>query len=102
MDKKLDFKINMNPELLIWARLNEGMSVEDASIKLKIEAKELQKLELGVKKPMWSFIKKCAEVYKRQSAIFLLSEPPVQDRRVLIGITLIYSDTTEEYFDIKE
>lgn len=102
MSKEVDFKVEMNPELLIWARINEGMSLEDASNKLKIEAKELRKLELGTKKPMWSFIKKCAEVYKRPSAAFLLNKPPKQDRKVLIGVKLVYSDTSEEYFDIKE
>lgn len=102
MDKKLDFKVKMNPELFIWARLNEGMSAEFAADKLDISSRDLRKLELGTKKPMWSFIKKCAEVYKKQAAFFLLPKPPKQDRRVLIGVKLVYSDTTEEYFDIKE
>lgn len=100
--EELDFKVEMNLELLIWARLNEGMTLEDASEKLEIESKELRKLELGVKKPMWSFIKKCAEVYKRQTAFFLLNKPPKQDRKVLIGVKLVYSDTTEEYFYVGE
>jgi len=102
MSKELDFVVNMNPELLIWARFGEGMSLEDAAKKLKIASKELRKLELGTKKPMWFFIKKCAEVYKRQSAVFFLSNPPKQNRKVLIGVKLVYSDTSEEYFDIKE
>ena len=100
MDKKSDFKVEMNPELLVWARHNEGISFEDAAKKLKIESEELQELEHGRKKPMWSFILKCAEVYKRQPAFFLLPKPPKQDRKVLIGVRLVYSDTTEEYFDI--
>lgn len=102
MEKELDFKVDMNPELLIWARLNEGMCIEDASKKLKIEPKELRKLELGVKKPMWSFIGKCAKLYKRQSAVFLLKNAPKQDRKVPIGVKIVYSDASEEYFDIKE
>ncbi len=101
MNKELDFTVKMNPELLIWARISEGMSLEDASKKLEINPKELRKLELGTTKPMWSFIDKCAEVYKRQAAVFLLPNPPKQDRRILIGIKLVYSDTSEEYFDIE-
>ena len=100
MSKEVDFKVDMNPELLIWARLNEGMSLEDAAKKLKIEAKELRKLELGVKTPMWSFINKCAEVYKRPCAVFLLNKAPKQDRRTLVGVKLVYSDKSEEWFDI--
>jgi len=50
---------------------------------------------------MWSFINKCAEVYKRQSAIFLLSKPPKQDRKFLVGIKFLYSDASEEYSEVK-
>lgn len=102
MSKNLDFKIEMNPELLIWARLAEGMNIEEAAEKLKIDAKELRKLELGTKKPMWSFIGKCAEIYKRQSAVFLLSSPPKQERRVPIGIKIVYSDASEERYEFMD
>lgn len=102
MNEKLDFKVKMNPELLIWARLSEGMSIRDSAEKLKMTSKELRKLELGVKIPVWSFIKKCTGIYKRSATFFMLPKPPEQDRRILIGVKLVYSDTSEEYFDIKE
>jgi transcriptional regulator with XRE-family HTH domain len=102
MDNEVDFKVDLNPELLIWARLNQGLSIEEASDVLGITPKELRKLELGVMRPSWSFVNLCAKIYKRQSAVFLLKKPPMQDRRVIIGVKLIYSDTTEEYFNIEQ
>jgi len=41
MDKNLDFAVKMNPELLIWARFGEGMTIEDASEKLRIDRFDL-------------------------------------------------------------
>lgn len=96
MSKNFLVPESFNPELLIWARLNQGMSREVAASQMGIHAVALMEYELGTRQPMWSFIEECARVYKRPSAVFLLDEPPKQDRRVLTGIKLLYSDGTEE------
>ena len=91
-----DFVVEVNPELLIWARLNEGINLEEAADKLSVSIEELRKLESGEVKTLKSFLNKCSKVYCRPFAAFLLERPPKQDRKYIVGIRLIYSDGSQE------
>ncbi len=93
---------SLNPELLIWARVNQGMTRREAAHKLQVPEPELMEYELGTRSPMWSFIEKCADLYKRPRAVFLLESPPVQDRRQLVAIKALYSDGTEQEYKFEK
>ena len=93
-----DFVVEVNPELLIWARLNDGMNLEEAADKLSVSIDELRKLESGESKTLKSFLNKCSKVYRRPFAVFLLECPPKEDRKYIVGVKLIYSDGSEQEF----
>lgn len=89
--------VNANPDVLIWARIAEGLTLLEASKKLKIPDEDLTLLEIGKSPMTLGILQKMAKVYKRSLGTFMLPKPPKEDRRQLIGITLVYSDGTEDY-----
>jgi transcriptional regulator with XRE-family HTH domain len=93
-----DFVVEVNPELLVWARLNEGMSLTEAASRLSVSVDELRKLESGEVKTRKSFLDKCCKVYSRPFPVFLLERPPKEDRRSIVEVRLIYDDGSEREF----
>lgn len=111
-------RIFYNPEMLIWARLNEGFDKEDAIKRINEVALEDIETEYGLTKPLdkldlrmyeegaavasIDMLKLFAKAYKRQLAVFMLSKPPKEDRRVLAAVRLVYHDGSDELHEFKE
>jgi Zn-dependent peptidase ImmA (M78 family)/transcriptional regulator with XRE-family HTH domain len=83
--------IPINPAMLQWARMEAGLSLEEAAGRAKIppprkrkdepEATPEQRLaawENGRSTPSWSQLEKMASVYRRPPATFFLLQPPVK------------------------
>src|SRR6056297_399929 len=80
--------INVNPEILIWARQSAGLDVEEAALKLGLTdsskssaSEKLAALEAGEKQPTRNQLSKFANVYKRPLITFYLAEPPKTGQR---------------------
>lgn len=79
--------INVNPDVLIWARQTAGFSLEEAAEKLfddGVQATALEKLakmEDGEKPPSRAQLNKFASLYKRPLLAFYMTEPPRTGRR---------------------
>lgn len=68
--------IEINHNLLVWARESIAMSKNQASEKTGISTSRLTQLEEGDRKPTLDELKELAKVYKRTIATLLLNEPP--------------------------
>jgi hypothetical protein len=130
-DKMSKDKINYNPEMLIWARLNEGMSLSDAVKKINeiainnrngyrpehlyfyhiekeyglvepLTEADLLKYERSEKQADIMLLKLFAEAYQRCLAALFLEKPPKQDRRIPAGVKMVYHDGTEDSFEFKD
>jgi len=80
--------INVNPEVLIWARESLTLSRNQACERTKINAKRLNQIEYGEKKPTLEELKSFSKVYKRTIASLLLQNVPKEkplpiDRRTI-------------------
>ena len=79
--------INVNSDVLVWARESLAMSRNNASEKTKISPKRLIQLESG-KQPTLVELKALSKAYKRTIATLLLNNPPLEkplpsDRRTV-------------------
>lgn len=88
MAKKSEMPVNA--DLLKWARESIGLDLPTAAKKLAFEISKLEFLESGKELPSYAQLKKIANVYKRSTAVFFLSERPIEpappkDFRVLFG-----------------
>lgn len=79
---------SINPEILIWARENSGLSVENASRKLQLRdsitataEEKLLAYESGDKAPSASLLRRMVAQYRTPLLTFYLSEPPVKSDR---------------------
>lgn len=85
--------IEVNPEVLIWARESIAMNRNQASERTKINPKRLNQIELGEKKPTLKELKSFSKVYKRTIATLLLLKAPKEkplpiDRRTIDSIDI--------------
>lgn len=96
------FYTDINPSILVWARLNEGMEIEQAAVKIGISKPKLLRLESGKDRISSALLTKVSEVYDRDVATFLLSKPPKQLRGHPTHITIRYSDNVEQTFKIED
>lgn len=75
--------IPVNPEILQWARLTAGFSVEDVVLKLdrkSIVAETIIAWELGESVPTYTQLETLAyKIYKRPLALFFFPEPPSEE-----------------------
>jgi transcriptional regulator with XRE-family HTH domain len=86
-----NFRVDVEPDVLQWARESIGLSEEDAAKKLGVTPLELRFLEEGADSPTLSRLQKMVKVYKRPLAVFFLPKPPkdfdaMKDFRLLPGI----------------
>jgi len=63
-------------EMLVWARQDARLSVEEASRKVQVKPERLRSWESGAARPTVNQLRKLAAAYKRPLAIFYLPEPP--------------------------
>ena len=80
--------INVNYEVLIWARESIALTRNQVSEKTKITAKRLIQLETGERQPTIEELKAFSKTYKRTIATLLLNTPPKErplpsDRRTI-------------------
>ncbi|MFW5983137.1 MAG: ImmA/IrrE family metallo-endopeptidase [bacterium] len=80
--------INVNHEVLVWARESLALNRAQASESTGISPKRLIQLELGEKQPTLKELKAFSKTYKRTIATLLLNKPPKekplpQDRRTI-------------------
>ncbi len=75
--------INVNPDILVWARETAGLSVEEAAKMLALTnssrstaAEKLESMESGEKSPTRNQLNGMANVYKRPLLAFYMAEPP--------------------------
>jgi Zn-dependent peptidase ImmA (M78 family) len=87
-------KAKVNPELLVWAREDAGLTVAQAADKLRVQADLFEAWEDGIERPTIPQMRRIADLYKRPLALFYLSERPagfmvVRDFRRLPGEKLL-------------
>jgi len=85
---KEDNYIEVNHEVLVWARETIAMNRTNVTEKTTISAKRLIQLEEGEKQPTLEELKELSKTYKRTIATLLLTKPPKEkplptDRRTL-------------------
>jgi Zn-dependent peptidase ImmA (M78 family) len=83
-------KAKVNPELLVWAREDAGLTLAEAAHKLRIQADLFEAWEGGIERPTIPQMRRIADLYKRPLALFYLSERPtgfmvIRDFRRLPG-----------------
>lgn len=73
----------LNPQILIWARLSAGLSVDEAAHALgfketqdRTAADRLRAMEDGKEEPSRSVLLRMSQTYHRSLLVFYLSEPP--------------------------
>jgi Zn-dependent peptidase ImmA (M78 family) len=69
-------KIQANPKILTWAREEAGYSIEELSNKLGITVNRFKNWEKDGKEIPFGMLKKIANYYKRQIAVFFLPTVP--------------------------
>lgn len=72
------------PSILVWAREKRGMSIDVVAAKLSESFKDISTdlitaWEKGVSHPHPTHVKKLAEIYKRPTAVFLLTSHPEEN-----------------------
>lgn len=72
-------RVEANPALLVWARLEAGFTVEEAARKLAVTPDRLISWELGDAQPTLAQLRKASEVYARTLATFFLVDIPDSD-----------------------
>ncbi len=80
--------ININPEILVWARESLALSKNQASERTKINAKRINQLESGEKLPSIDELRSFSKAYNRTIATLLLQKAPNEkplpkDRRTI-------------------
>jgi len=66
----------VNPTVLIWARQQCGLSVDDVALSLKREPEEIRAWEAGRDYPTFVQLEHLADRYKRPVALFFFPAPP--------------------------
>jgi len=74
--------IDLNPKILIWAREERGVPVEEAAKKIKIDVQDLKKWEQDGKNIPFGTLEIIARIYKRQTAVFFLPATPDKVKKV--------------------
>ena len=73
--------VNINPQILQWARQEAGYNVDEVAIKLHVDASRYQKWEEEGKEIPFGKLQSLATFYKRQIAVFFLHEVPVKIKK---------------------
>ena len=109
--------IDINPELLKWARIEAGLSLQEAAERAKVTAPRQKKgedrlspedrlasWEQGIETPSLNQLESIAEAYRRPLLTFFLPEPPVKVEMLADFRTLpqaIFKVDTPEFSALK-
>ncbi len=66
----------INPDMLVWAREERGLTVEQAAKSIHLSPEKLKDIELGIQRITVPKLKKAAQVYRRPTAAFSSSRGP--------------------------
>jgi len=69
-------KALITPEVLVWAREQAGLSIEEAARKVGVSPDRLASWESGASRPTVRQLRLLGKAYKRPSAFFYLAKPP--------------------------
>ncbi|MFN3384018.1 MAG: ImmA/IrrE family metallo-endopeptidase [Archaeoglobaceae archaeon] len=69
-------EVDVNPEIIKWARESAGFSVDEIAKKLKISRESYRALESGRKKPTFKQLELLSKYFMRPLATFLLQKSP--------------------------
>lgn len=72
-------QVDVNEEILIWARRSRGFDLDEAAYKLGIKPERLAQWEDGVEKPTPRQVRNLAKQYVRPICTFFLPAPPTDD-----------------------
>lgn len=72
-----NFRVDAEPEVMIWARKSAGLSEAEAAKKMGVSTLDLQFWEVGAEPPTIAQLRRMAKVYKRPLAVLYLPEPPI-------------------------
>lgn len=73
--------IDINPKVLVWAREESGVDIDDVVKKIRINQDILSKWESDGKSVSFRKLELIAKIYKRQTAIFFLPEIPKKTKK---------------------
>lgn len=102
---EVSFEVDVNPDVIKWARETAGWTIEEIANKLKISPEVCEKIEQGIVKPTYKQIKEFARHYKRQVFAFFLPEPPKEEPNSVLFRLLPFSEKSfskELRFSIRE
>lgn len=71
-----NFKVDVNPEVIRWARESAGYKAEEIAKKLRISKDAYMQIEKGVISPTFRQLELMSEYFKRPLSALLLSKPP--------------------------
>ena len=74
-DDNMVNRVDANPVMIKWARMESGLSLDELPKSLA----NAKKWETGELKPTWADLRNLAKKYKRPSYFYFLSEPPKVD-----------------------
>ena len=70
----------INPEILKWARVRAGFSLDEVALRFNKSASEISDWEEGRSLPTYNQLEKLAySIYKRPIALFFFPEPPFEE-----------------------
>jgi Zn-dependent peptidase ImmA (M78 family) len=73
-------KLPINKDILAWARISIGLSVEDVANKFGKSVNDIKQWEEGITSPTFSQLERLAfEIYKRPLAVFFFPDVPKED-----------------------
>ena len=73
--------VDINRQILSWAREESGMTIESAALALKLNSIDLKKWEEVGKDVPFNILEGVARLYKRQAAIFFLTKVPEKNKK---------------------
>jgi len=82
------FEVEVNPEVIKWARESIGLSPQDVAKRLKMTEENYLAIEEGKKLPTYVQLSKLAEIFERPLSALLLPEPPEEPSIELVFRTL--------------
>jgi len=73
------FEVDVNPNIIKWARENAGWSIEEIASKLKTSVENYKRIESGLKRPTYRQLELLSKYFKRPLSVFFLPEPPQEE-----------------------
>ena len=70
--------VNINPNILIWARQELGYKLAEVAESLKKDQSQIKQWETDGQSVKFTDLQKLAKLYKRQTAVFFMNETPVK------------------------